>query len=85
MAPKPLEDLRRYVEQTQSQLEDPAERERALGVIERELNDTLGRVRTYRNEAQLQRGADTERDSDGADRGASGASQGTTPPPTESS
>lgn len=84
--PKPLEDLRRHVEQTQAQYEDPAERDRALGVIERELTDTLGIVRTYRNEAQMQRGADTERDSDESGRGASrDEASGTAPPTAESS
>lgn len=63
MTPKPLTDLRRHIEQTQAEYEDPAERDRALGVIEGELTDLLGITRTYRNDAQRQtQGANAERD-----------------------
>lgn len=78
MAPKPLEDLRRHIESTQSQYDDPAERDRALGVIETELNGMLGQVRTYRNDTQLQReGEDTERIGGEDDSQGSGSGEAT--------
>lgn len=58
MTPTPLRDARSYVEQVQSSLPDPAERDRALAVCERELDDLLGTVRTYRNDAKLQQEGD---------------------------
>lgn len=54
MAPRPLQDLDDLVERTQSQLLDPAERDRALAALERGTNDTLGKIRTYRNDTRLQ-------------------------------
>lgn len=54
MAPQPIQDLRDYVEQVQATLTDPAERDRALAVVERELEDTLGVVSGYRNDAKLE-------------------------------
>lgn len=64
MAPTPLEELRRHVERVQATIEDPAERERALALVERELTDLLGTVRTYRNDTALQQEAQTgEQDS----------------------
>lgn len=53
MGPAALSELRSYVEQQQATLSDPAERDRALGVVEKELTDLLGLVRTYRNDSQL--------------------------------
>jgi len=54
MAPQVLKDLRAHVERTQATLTDPAERDRALSVLERDLTDTLGVIRTYRNDTRLQ-------------------------------
>ena len=66
MTPRPLEDLRRHVERTQAGIEDPAERDRALAVVERDMRDLLGLVTTYRNDARLQtEGAEPEHSSDG--------------------
>ena len=56
MAPTPLAEVRRHVERVQSTFTDPAEKDRALSVVERELNDLIGVVRTYRNDARLQGG-----------------------------
>lgn len=83
MAPKPLDDLRAYVEQVQSEHEDPGERDRALGVVEGGLTDLLGTVRSYRNDAQLQQGAD-ERD-DGETGGDGGGEETAATPKTPES
>lgn len=53
MTPTPLHDLRAHIERVQA-LADPAERERALAVIERELRDLLGSVQTFRGDTRLQ-------------------------------
>lgn len=58
MAPPEIAALLAYIERTQSQITDPAERERALAVVEQELTDALGRVQTYRNDNRLAMGED---------------------------
>lgn len=81
MAPKPLDDLRAYVEQVQSEHEHPGERDRALAVVEGGVTDLLGAVKGYRNDAQLQAQGADERD-DGETGGGEG--QEATPPPKTS-
>jgi len=77
--PKLLDDLNNYVEETQTLYTDPAERDRALGVLETGLTTVLGKVRTYRNNAQLQ----TEGDGSGSDDdGTTGDAAKAAPPPT---
>jgi len=54
MAADPTADLRQQIEGIKAQYPDPAERDRALQPLEEDLNDLLGRVRTYRGDARLQ-------------------------------
>lgn len=54
MDPDPTAALRKQIERVKAEHEDPAERDQALAVIETDLNDLLGRVRTYRSDARLQ-------------------------------
>jgi hypothetical protein len=56
MTPPQLSNLRNYVERVQSSIDDPAERERALAIVERELTDMLGAVQTYRADNRLRLG-----------------------------
>lgn len=59
MTPTPLHDLRAHIERVQA-LPDPAERGRALAVIETELRDLLGSVQTFQGDTRLQlEGADS--------------------------
>lgn len=48
--------LRQEIERVKSN-SDPTERDLLLTNLEENLNDLLGRVRTYRNDAKLQEGA----------------------------
>lgn len=50
----PLAELRRQIERAKSDHPDPAERDRMLSSLEDELNELLGRIRTYRSDARLQ-------------------------------
>lgn len=76
MAPEPVTNLRRYVEQVQSSITDPAERTRALNVVQRELEDTLGVVASYINDAQLE-----QEGSAGSSNGADGSESTSTEGP----
>jgi len=55
MAQPQIEALRDLIEQ-QTTLADPAERDRALADIERELDNMIAAVETYRGDAQNQVG-----------------------------
>ena len=66
MAPPELQALDRYIERVQSTMTDPAERDRALAVVERDLTDALGKVQTYRNDSQLAMGGTGGSDGDGS-------------------
>ena len=55
--PTPLQAVRLFVEQ-QNTLPDPAERDRALRIIEDELDDLLSVVASYRGDTQIQMGGD---------------------------
>lgn len=50
----PTAALRQKIEQAKSDYPDPAERDKVLADLEADLNDLLGRVRTYRSDARLQ-------------------------------
>jgi len=51
--------LRNFIEVQQASLADPAERDRSLAAIERELRLMMAAIATYRGDAQVQmRGAD---------------------------
>lgn len=76
MAPEPVERVRQYVDGVQTSLTDPAERLRALAVVKRELEDTLGVVVTYMNDAQLE-----QEGSAGSSDGSTGPEQSTTEGP----
>lgn len=54
MALPQIEALDALIEQQQSTLTDPAERDRALADIEFELEGMLSNVSTYRGDAQVQ-------------------------------
>jgi hypothetical protein len=64
VTPTPLLQLREHVERTQA-VPDPAERDRALAVVEQELNTMLGMVRTYRNDTKLQLDQQPSQNGDG--------------------
>ena len=54
MALPQIEALDALIEQQQSTLTDPAERDRALADIEHELEGMLSNLTTYRGDAQVQ-------------------------------
>lgn len=53
-AADPTAELRALIERAKSEHPDPAERDKVLAGLEEDLNDLLGRVRTYRGDARLQ-------------------------------
>jgi hypothetical protein len=50
----PTANLRARIERAKAEHPDPAERDQVLAALEEDLNDLLGRVRTYRSDARLQ-------------------------------
>lgn len=52
-APKPIQDLRRFVERQQAALADPSERAMAMSAIRDDLVATLSVVETYLNDSRL--------------------------------
>jgi hypothetical protein len=80
MTPQPLQDVRRHIESANA-LRDPAERDRALAVVDRSLQDLLGLVGTYRADTRLQMEA-SPGSGDGTGNGNAAATQ-ENPPDTE--
>jgi hypothetical protein len=72
MTPTPVKDLRKHVERVQASITDPAERLRALEVVKRDVQDILGVVVTYENDARLQAGESNDGSSRSPDNGSAG-------------